>query len=106
MVFFDNIDESIRAAEHVQKHLPPKYHDRDNTAKFWEGVTMDFLNHKMCGLFCADTFGMVRTIPISRAPTYGSQYLQGIDIPVIELVVLWQTVCGINAMWQHIGRAA
>ena len=32
--------------------------------------------------------------------------MKGIDIPDIELVVQWRTTCGLNAIWQRVGRAA
>lgn len=68
VVFFDNIEESIKAAEVVRQRLPPEYRERivwfnaDNTPRFRERVTADFLNHKMFGLFCTDAFGMVCTV--------------------------------------------
>ncbi len=111
MVFFDNIEDSIKAAEVVRKRLPPAYRNRvlwfnaDNTASFRERVTRDFTDHKVIGLFCTDAFGMVSARIICQI--YSTEItVQGIDIPDIELIVQWRPTCGLNALWQRVGRAA
>ncbi len=65
LVFFDSIEESVKAAEVLQKRLPHEYRDRlawfnaNNTHEFREEATAAYTNGKLFGLFCTDSFGMV-----------------------------------------------
>ncbi|EJF60697.1 hypothetical protein DICSQDRAFT_62156, partial [Dichomitus squalens LYAD-421 SS1] len=65
VVFFDNIEESIKAAERLRTRLTKKFCDRvvwfnsDNTPDFREETTSEFRDHKIYGLYCTDSFGMV-----------------------------------------------
>ncbi|KAI0636166.1 P-loop containing nucleoside triphosphate hydrolase protein [Trametes polyzona] len=96
VVFFDNIEDSVRACQVVRQRLPPEYRGRlvwfnaDNTTGFRERTTMAFLREDsdIFGLFCTDAFGM------------------GIDIPDIAIVVQWRPTCDMNSLWQRFGRAA
>lgn len=66
LTFFDNIEESIQAADVLRKHFPPE--DRfkllcfnsDVTATLREAATNEFRDGKLWGLYCTDSFGMVR----------------------------------------------
>lgn len=66
LVFFDSIDESLKAAAVLQKKLPLEYCDRvvwfnsNNTHKFREESTAAFQEGSLYGLACTDLFGMVR----------------------------------------------
>lgn len=66
LVFFDSIDESVRAAEILRNRLPREHQDRvvwfnsDNTSTYRNRTTNEFRDHKLCGLYCTDSFGMVR----------------------------------------------
>ncbi|TBU23213.1 P-loop containing nucleoside triphosphate hydrolase protein, partial [Dichomitus squalens] len=94
VVFFDNIEESIKAAERLRTRLTKKFCDRvvwfnsDNTPDFREETTSEFRDHKIYGLYCTDSFGM------------------GVDISDIEVIVQWRVTCPMNALWQRFGRAA
>ncbi|CDO72245.1 hypothetical protein BN946_scf184970.g97 [Trametes cinnabarina] len=94
LVFFDNIEESIKACLVVRQWLPPEHHDRivwfnaDNTTRFRESTTAKFQCGELIGLFCTDAFGM------------------GIDIPDIDIVVQWRPTCSLDSLWQRFGRAA
>ncbi|KAI1787586.1 P-loop containing nucleoside triphosphate hydrolase protein [Ganoderma leucocontextum] len=94
LVFFDNIEESVKAAEVLQKRLPPEHRDRivwfnaNNSHEFREESTQDYQEGKLFGLYCTDSFGM------------------GMDVPDIELVVQWRPTCDLNSVWQRFGRAA
>ncbi|OJT09442.1 hypothetical protein TRAPUB_13660 [Trametes pubescens] len=94
LTFFDNIEESIQAADVLRKHFPPE--DRfkllcfnsDVTATLREAATNEFKDGELWGLYCTDSFGM------------------GVDIPDVELIVQWKLTCDIDSLWQRIGRAA
>ncbi|KAI0741660.1 P-loop containing nucleoside triphosphate hydrolase protein [Daedaleopsis nitida] len=94
IVFFDNIEQSVQAAEFVRLRLPAEHRNRilwfnaDNTTEYREWVTAQYQAHNIIGLFCTDAFGM------------------GIDIPDIELVVQWRLTCNLDSLWQRFGRAA
>ncbi|KAI1783376.1 P-loop containing nucleoside triphosphate hydrolase protein [Ganoderma leucocontextum] len=94
LVFFDNIEDSLKAAERLRNLLTKAHCDRvvwfnsDNTPEFREDATSEFREHKLFGLYCTDSFGM------------------GVDISDIEIIVQWRVMCSMNAMWQRFGCAA
>ncbi|KAI0688583.1 P-loop containing nucleoside triphosphate hydrolase protein [Cerioporus squamosus] len=96
LVFFNDIEESIRATEVLRRRLPPAFRDRivwfnaDNTPTFRECATADYLAHQLFGLCCTDAFGM------------------GVDIPDIELIVQWRvgSTMSLDTIWQRFGRGA
>ncbi|KAI0332527.1 P-loop containing nucleoside triphosphate hydrolase protein [Cubamyces sp. BRFM 1775] len=94
LVFFDNIEESIKACDIFRRWLPPEMRNKvvwfnaDNTATFREATTGRYQRGELVGLFCTDAFGM------------------GIDIPDIEVVVQWRPTCSLDSLWQRFGRAA
>ncbi|KAI0331424.1 P-loop containing nucleoside triphosphate hydrolase protein, partial [Cubamyces sp. BRFM 1775] len=94
LVFFDNIEESVKAANVLHRRVPPAYRknivwfNSDNTPEFREYTTTGFQNHHLYGLYCTDAFGM------------------GVDIPDVEVVVQWRVSCDMNSLWQRFGRAA
>ncbi|OCH92648.1 hypothetical protein OBBRIDRAFT_703370, partial [Obba rivulosa] len=65
LVFFDNIDESTKAAEFLKSRLPPEYRSKiawfnsRMTAEFREETLQDFRDGKFFSLCCTDSFGMV-----------------------------------------------
>lgn len=67
VVFFDNIEESIMAAERLQRRLPESARDKivwfnsRMTPEFWDEALDMFANGDMYGLFSTDSFGMVHT---------------------------------------------
>ncbi|KAI1784996.1 P-loop containing nucleoside triphosphate hydrolase protein [Ganoderma leucocontextum] len=94
VVFFDSIEDSMKAAEHIQQRLPPEHRHKimwinsDVTTGLRETATQEFARGELIGLFCTDSFGM------------------GVDVPNIELVVQWRTTCDMDTLWQRFGRAA
>ncbi|EJF62758.1 P-loop containing nucleoside triphosphate hydrolase protein [Dichomitus squalens LYAD-421 SS1] len=98
LVFFDNIEDSVRAAEILQKRMPREERNRivwfnaNNSHEFREESTREYQEGKLYGLYCTDSFGM------------------GVDISDIELVVQWRTTsrctCDLDSLWQRFGRAA
>ncbi|KAL6308381.1 P-loop containing nucleoside triphosphate hydrolase protein [Sparassis latifolia] len=94
LVFFDNIQESVRATSFLRSWLPPEYqnlvrwYNADMSSAFRACATTDFTEGKVCGLICTDAFGL------------------GVDIADIEIVVQWRATCDMDALWQRIGRAA
>ncbi|KAI0743682.1 P-loop containing nucleoside triphosphate hydrolase protein [Daedaleopsis nitida] len=75
LVFFDNIEDSVSAAQVLCEQLLKQHHERI------------FRDHRLYGLFCTDLFGM------------------GVDIPDIEIVVQWRVTCNLDTLWQWLGRA-
>ncbi len=67
VVFFDNIEDSVQAARRLRQRLPKEYCERvvwfnsDNTPEYRDITTAEFQEHKLCGLYCTDSFGMVRS---------------------------------------------
>ena len=65
VVFFDSIEDSVRAAERMQQWLPPEHRKRimwinsDTTAALREFATQEFARGEVLGLYCTDSFGMV-----------------------------------------------
>ncbi|KAI0669881.1 P-loop containing nucleoside triphosphate hydrolase protein [Trametes maxima] len=94
LVFFDNIEESIQAADVLRRRLPSanRYKvlcfNSDTTASLREEATAEYISGELWGLYCTDSFGM------------------GIDIEDIELVVQWKVTCDLDSLWQRFGRAA
>ncbi|PIL23292.1 transporter [Ganoderma sinense ZZ0214-1] len=94
VVFFDSIEDSVKAAQRMQQRLPPEYRDKimwinsDTTAALREKATEEFARGELLGLYCTDSFGI------------------GIDVPNIEVVVQWRTKCDFDTLWQRFGRAA
>ena len=64
--FFDKIDDSIAAAERLRNRLPESMRDKivwfnsRMTPIFREQTLQDYKNGELYGLFCTDSFGMVR----------------------------------------------
>ncbi|KAI0674174.1 P-loop containing nucleoside triphosphate hydrolase protein [Trametes maxima] len=94
LVFFDNIEESIQAADVLRRRLPSvsRYQvlcfNSDTTASLREQVTAEYMSGELWGLYCTDSFGM------------------GVDIEDVELVVQWKVTCDLDSLWQRFGRAA
>ncbi len=65
LVFFDSIDESVRAAEILRKRLPREYRNHvvwfnsDNTTHYRNETTNQYREDNIYGLYCTDSFGMV-----------------------------------------------
>ncbi|KAI0631312.1 P-loop containing nucleoside triphosphate hydrolase protein [Trametes polyzona] len=94
LVFLDNIDESIQAADVLRKRLPPEYKFKvlcfhsDTSAPLREDSTEEFKTGLIWGLYCTDSFGM------------------GVDIRDVKIVVQWRLSCNMDTLVQRIGRAA
>ncbi|KAI1781685.1 P-loop containing nucleoside triphosphate hydrolase protein, partial [Ganoderma leucocontextum] len=94
VVFFDSIEDSVKAAERMQQRLPPEHRKRimwinsDTTAALRELATEEFARGDLLGLYCTDSFGM------------------GIDVATIQIIVQWRPTCDIDTLWQRFGRAA
>ncbi|KAF8152224.1 P-loop containing nucleoside triphosphate hydrolase protein [Crassisporium funariophilum] len=94
LVFFDDIQESIKACQFLKSLLPPEYRDKiqwfnsDMSDEFKEHETRRLLEGDSWGLFTTDSFGM------------------GMDIPDIKVVVQWRATCSLSALWQRFGRGA
>ena len=65
VIFFDSIEDSVKAAERMQERLPPEHRKRimwinsDTTAALRETATQEFARGNLLGLYCTDSFGMV-----------------------------------------------
>ena len=65
VVFFDSIEDSMKAAEHVQRRLPLEHRHKimwinsDVMPGLRELATQEFARGELIGLFCTDSFGMV-----------------------------------------------
>ncbi|KAI9066924.1 P-loop containing nucleoside triphosphate hydrolase protein [Trametes sanguinea] len=94
LAFFDNKEESVKAATVLQALLPAEeqhkvvWFNSDCTPEFREYATEGFQDKKLYGLYCTDSFGM------------------GVDIPDVEVVVQWRVTCDLDTLWQRFGRAA
>ncbi|CDO74559.1 hypothetical protein BN946_scf184632.g16 [Trametes cinnabarina] len=94
LVFFDNIEDSIQAADVLRKFF--RAEDRykvlcfnsDATPTLREQATEEYRAGDLWGLYCTDSFGM------------------GVDIPDVDIVVQWKTTCDLDSLWQRFGRAA
>ncbi|KAH9833451.1 P-loop containing nucleoside triphosphate hydrolase protein [Rhodofomes roseus] len=93
LVFFDNIEDSIAAAERLRSRLPRDskskvmWFNSRMTSLFREEALKAFSNGELYGLCCTDSFGM------------------GINVAKIRLVVQWRLTCDLNTLWQRFGRA-
>ncbi|KAF8421869.1 P-loop containing nucleoside triphosphate hydrolase protein, partial [Boletus edulis BED1] len=94
LVFFDNISDSIAAANSLRKRLPTplrekiKWFNSDMSNTFKEAEFDNLTTGKTWGLCTTTSFGM------------------GMDIPDIALVIQWRATCNLSALWQRFGRAA
>ncbi|EPT02386.1 hypothetical protein FOMPIDRAFT_1118731 [Fomitopsis schrenkii] len=65
LVFFDDIGESVRAAEHLRARLHPTEREKivwfnaQMSDEFREEHLTDMMDGTLYGLFCTDSFGMV-----------------------------------------------
>lgn len=70
VVFFDSIEDSVKAAQRMQQRLPHEYWHKiiwinsDMTVALQEKATEEFARGELLGLYCTDSFGMVRVMPI------------------------------------------
>jgi superfamily II DNA helicase RecQ len=66
LVFFDNISDSVEAAKYLRNRLPLEYRDKitwfnsDMSSEFRSDETAKLKSGLTYGLFCTDSFGMVR----------------------------------------------
>ncbi|TFK77254.1 P-loop containing nucleoside triphosphate hydrolase protein [Pluteus cervinus] len=97
VVFFDEINESIRACVHMRKILATfgeeyrhkvVWFNSDMTDEFKREAVERFQNGELWGLFASEAFGL------------------GMDLPDIRLVVQWRRVALLSTLWQRIGRGA
>ncbi|KAH9914882.1 P-loop containing nucleoside triphosphate hydrolase protein [Epithele typhae] len=94
IIFFDNIEESIKAVLYLRMRLPATFRDKlkwfnsDNSPEFREEMTAALKDNKIFGLACTDAFGL------------------GIDISDIPIVVQFRATCDLDTLWQRFGRGA
>ncbi|TFK73673.1 P-loop containing nucleoside triphosphate hydrolase protein [Pluteus cervinus] len=97
VVFFDDINESIRAGHHIRSMLASfgeEYRDKvvwfnsDMTDEFKREAVERFRNGELWGLFASESFGL------------------GMDIRDIKLVVQWRRIGSLSVLWQRIGCGA
>ncbi|TFK68928.1 P-loop containing nucleoside triphosphate hydrolase protein [Pluteus cervinus] len=95
VVFFDDINESIRAGHHIRSMLAsfgPEYRDKvvwfnsDMTDEFKREAVERFQKGELWGLFASESFGL------------------GMDIRDIKLVVQWRRISSLSVLWQRCGR--
>ncbi|KAL6297986.1 P-loop containing nucleoside triphosphate hydrolase protein [Sparassis latifolia] len=91
LVFFDNIEESIRAAEALRARLPIEHQNKivwfnsNMTPEFREITTSNLKEGTLYGLYCTYSFGM------------------GVDLPDIKIVIQWRCTCNLDTLWQWFG---
>ncbi|KAH9917710.1 P-loop containing nucleoside triphosphate hydrolase protein, partial [Fomitopsis serialis] len=94
LIFFDDIDECVRAAEHLRARLHPgeqekiRWFHAQMSAEFREANLTAFKGPALYGLCCTDSFGM------------------GVNIADVRIVVQWRLPRDLNTLWQCFGRAA
>ncbi|KIM36265.1 hypothetical protein M413DRAFT_427700 [Hebeloma cylindrosporum] len=92
LVFFDDINESIRACLYLRSLLPPsfrhklKWFNSDMSNKFKDTETRNLMLGESWGNFATDSFGM------------------GLDISDIRMDVQWRATCSMSTLWQRFGR--
>jgi superfamily II DNA/RNA helicase len=112
LIFFDDINESVKASNYLRGCLPQEYRDKIKwynstmSDQFKETEVKRLLNGETWGLCATDSFGMVSTFYFcmcTHIRTYKSK--KGMDIPDIKLVVQWKATCTLSMLWQRFGRA-
>ncbi|KIM63649.1 hypothetical protein SCLCIDRAFT_116855 [Scleroderma citrinum Foug A] len=93
LIFFDDIQDAIGAANYLRSHLPPELRDKvkwlnsDMTSTFKDEELAQLILGESWGLCTTDSFGM------------------GMDIADIRLIIQWRATCHLETLWQHFGRA-
>lgn len=111
LVFFDDIDECVRAADHLRARLHPDEREKVHwfhaqmSEEFRQEDLAGFQQSALYGLTCTDSFGMVGAHEIWD-DTNRLTVCQGIDVRNIRVVVQWRLTCDLNTLWQRFGRAA
>lgn len=68
LVFFDNIEDAVKAADALRDRLPPEYREKvvwfsaNNTPEFREGTTKGLGEGELYGLTCTDAFRLVSAL--------------------------------------------
>ncbi|KAF8430428.1 hypothetical protein L210DRAFT_3418126, partial [Boletus edulis BED1] len=90
---FDNIANSVNAANVLRRQLPfalqdkIKWFNASMSTAIKEAELMNLVNGDCRGLCTTTSFGM------------------GMDVPDVELVVQWCTTCTSPSLWQRFGHA-
>ncbi|KAJ3551071.1 hypothetical protein NMY22_g23 [Coprinellus aureogranulatus] len=93
IVFFDDIKDTEKAAEFLQRQLPDqlkgkiRYFHATMTQKYRQETLELLRKGEIWGICATDAFGM------------------GMDLPDIEIVVQWRSTCDMCTLWQRFGRA-
>ncbi|KAF8121567.1 P-loop containing nucleoside triphosphate hydrolase protein, partial [Boletus edulis] len=93
LIFFDNIADSVNAANVLCRRLPfalqdkIKWFNASMSTAFKEAELTNLVNGDCWGLCATTSFGM------------------GMDVPDVELVVQWRATCTLPSLWQRFGRA-
>ncbi|KAJ7254282.1 P-loop containing nucleoside triphosphate hydrolase protein [Mycena rebaudengoi] len=94
LIFFDNIADSVAAANYLRARLPPEYRHKikwfnsEMSTEFKEDESGALKSGEIWGLCCTDSFGM------------------GLNLADILLVIQWRSTCDMCSLWQRLGRAA
>ncbi|KAI6011404.1 P-loop containing nucleoside triphosphate hydrolase protein [Pisolithus microcarpus] len=94
LIFFDDIQDAINAAQYLRRRLPPgmqdkiKWFNANMTTTYKDAEVTHFVLGETLGLATTESFGM------------------GMDVPDIKLVIQWRATCKLPTLWQRFGRAA
>ncbi|KAI5980764.1 P-loop containing nucleoside triphosphate hydrolase protein [Pisolithus albus] len=93
LIFFDDIQDAIGAANYLRSRLPLGLQDKikwlnsDMTSTFKEDELARIISGETWGLCTTDSFGM------------------GMDVADIQLIIQWRATCRLETLWQRFGRA-
>ncbi|KAF8548113.1 hypothetical protein OG21DRAFT_1479305 [Imleria badia] len=93
LVFFDDIDESVKAARVMRSRLPRELQDKIKW--FNDDMSTIFKKTELENLHSGETWGLFTTM------TFGT----GMYVPDILLVVQWRATCTVAALWERFGHA-
>ncbi|KIK13383.1 hypothetical protein PISMIDRAFT_119019, partial [Pisolithus microcarpus 441] len=109
LIFFDDIQDAINAAQYLCQCLPPglqdkiKWFNANMTTTYKDLEVANFVSGEMLGFTTTESFGMV------SHPENGFKWaylLQGMDMSDIGLVIQWHVTCKLPTLWQQFGCAA
>ncbi|KAI5982404.1 P-loop containing nucleoside triphosphate hydrolase protein [Pisolithus albus] len=94
LIFFDDIQDAINAAQYLRRRLPPRLQDEikwfnaNMTMTYKDLEVANFISREMLGFTTTESFGM------------------GMDVSDIGLVIQWRATCKLPTLWQRFGHAA
>ncbi|KAF4566198.1 hypothetical protein EYR36_011613 [Pleurotus pulmonarius] len=96
LVFFDDINDAIKACIYLRSLLPPEEHVRDKINWFCSNMSATFKAEETVNIVQGRTWGLCTT----------ESFGMGMDISDLEVIVQWRASCSFTTWWQRGGRGA